>query len=245
MTEYHHHHDVTDVAHRADCAECASVWADLERISAEAAALPVLTPSRDLWSGIEARLDGVSPAAPVSPMPSPAATGRATARAAARWFSPATLRLAIAASALVAVTAGVTWRLAKAPQTTTTLLVQGGEPVVGGSVAVVSDVPLDSVGSALDRAVRIRAAGYEEEFQTMDAEIRTMQTLLEQRRGQLDSATVAVLERNLAVIDQAIRESRDAFQKDPASRFLAAQLSRSYTTKLTLLRSTAMMPAGT
>ena len=39
-------------------------------------------------------------------------------------------------------------------------------------------------------------------------------------------------------------ESRAALMKDPASQFLAAQLARSYTTKLTLLRSTATMPVG-
>jgi hypothetical protein len=54
-----------------------------------------------------------------------------------------------------------------------------------------------------------------------------------------------VLERNLRVIDTAIAESRAAFLRDPASQFLAAQLARSYSTKLTLLRSTATMPMGT
>ena len=49
----------------------------------------------------------------------------------------------------------------------------------------------------------------------------------------------------LAVIDQAIRESRAAFLQDPASRFLAVRLARSYTSKLTVLRDMATLPTGT
>ena len=38
--------------HRAGCAHCAGLVADLERITTEAASLPTLAPSRDLWAGI-------------------------------------------------------------------------------------------------------------------------------------------------------------------------------------------------
>jgi hypothetical protein len=47
MTE----HDLINESHRAACAECRAAWAELESISAEARALPQLTPSRDLWAG--------------------------------------------------------------------------------------------------------------------------------------------------------------------------------------------------
>ena len=66
-----------------------------------------------------------------------------------------------------------------------------------------------------------------------------------ERRAQLEPQTIEVLERSMTLIDQAITESRAALAKDPASQFLAAQLARSYSTKLTLLRSTATMPVGT
>ena len=78
----------------------------------------------------------------------------------------------------------------------------------------------------------------------MDVEIRAMQSLLNERRAELDPNTIAVLEKSLTLIDQAISESRAALLSDPASQFLAAQLARSYSTKLTLLRSTATMPMG-
>ena len=87
--------------------------------------------------------------------------------------------------------------------------------------------------------------GNAEAFTSMDLEIRALQTLLDERRSQLEPQTIEVLERSMTLIDQAITESRAALAKDPASQFLAAQLARSYSTKLTLLRSTATMPVGT
>ena len=94
------------------------------------------------------------------------------------------------------------------------------------------------------RAFDTLASTYDADFTAMDGEIRALQELLATRRDQLDSGTVAVLERSMTLIDQAIAESRAALAKDPASQFLAAQLARSYATKLTLLRSTATLPVG-
>jgi hypothetical protein len=92
-----HPHDVTNEQHRAECGECKQLWAELDAISAEAAQLPTLTPSRDLWSGIEARIGGTMP----TPVPSTP-----------RWYSSQNFRLAMAASLLIAATSAVTWRIA-------------------------------------------------------------------------------------------------------------------------------------
>ena len=42
--------------HLAECAACAEALVELRAIANEAALLPPLTPSRDLWAGIEARI---------------------------------------------------------------------------------------------------------------------------------------------------------------------------------------------
>ena len=81
--------------------------------------------------------------------------------------------------------------------------------------------------------------------ETLDREIATLQAIVDDRRSALDPRTVAVLEENLALIDRAIAESRAALAADPASRFLATQFARAYTSKLTLLRDAATLPAGT
>ena len=221
----HDEHGIESPEHRAACAECAVVWADLERISAEAGRLPLLTPSRDLWLGIESRIDA-SAAAQTRAAVTPLQSRRG-------WLVRPAFRMAIAASALVAVSAGVTWQVA-----------------TSGSIA-------QAVGSATPSAIVPSAVGIAQLGQlselasltsvnqtviSMDREIADLQSIVDERRDLLDPATITVLEQNLALIDRAIAESRRALEADPASRFLAAQFARAYTSKLTLLRDVATLP---
>lgn len=219
-------HDITDERHRVRCAPCAEAWEDLERISRAARALPTLTPTRDLWAGIEARLSAARPDAE-SP-----GTNAPAARARRNWYAVPAVRLAAAASFLIAATATVTWQVANRTATDAgPIALRTGDAVPGSS------------GEA-GAAALYREASYESDFGDMDREIRSLEALVATQRAQLDPATVAVLERNLAVIDRAIAESRTAFLRDPASRFLATQLTRSFTSKLTLLRDMARLSAG-
>jgi hypothetical protein len=206
-------HDPTNHAHRATCAECTALWTDLERISAEAARLPHLSPSRDLWAGIEARLDaaGGAPAAP---------------RSARRWLSSPTVRLAIAASLLVAVSSAVTWQLATGR----------------GAAASVTD--LATLPAASTEDAELHLAAFSATVSSMDTEIASLQAIVTERSSELDPRTVEVLKTNLAVIDAAIAESRAALASDPASQFLADQFTRAYTSKLTLLRDAVTLPIG-
>jgi len=218
-------HDLTNEAHRADCEECAATWGELERIARDARALPALSPSRDLWAGIEARIAGVTPGA-VPDMTDGSRTALSRRRGA--WPARRTLRLAAAAGILVAATATITWQLATRDAT----------PATG--FATESGSPAGTGGASL-----YQQASYEQDFGAMDREIQLLESLVATQRAELDPATVAILERNLTVIDQAIRESREAFLQDPASRFLAVQLARSYSSKLTVLRDMATLPTGT
>jgi anti-sigma-K factor RskA len=59
---------------------------------------------------------------------------------------------------------------------------------------------------------------------------------LDAERGKLAPATIATVERNLAVIDAAIAESRAALAADPGNRDLAALLWASYRQKVALLQ---------
>ena len=222
MTRDHLDHDVADESHRASCAECTAVWTELEGISAQAARLPLLTPSRDLWAGIDTRLarHGVTEL-PVTVAPRPVAR---------RWFARPAVRLAAAASLLVAVSAGITWTYAKstAPQASAT-----GRSIeeLGGNRAAVTTV--------------VQPASLDETVATMDHEIAALRLLLDERRERLDPRTVSVLEANMQLIDKAIAESKAALEADPSSRFLAAQYARAYASKITLLRDVATIPAGT
>lgn len=79
---------------------------------------------------------------------------------------------------------------------------------------------------------------------TYDSEIASLHTTLENRRGQLNPATVAIIEQNLSVIDEAIRQSKAALARDPNSRLLNDQLDRTLAKKTGLLRAAVLLPAA-
>ena len=196
-------------AHLGACAVCREVARDLEQIHAAAASLPALTPSHDLWNGINARIE-----APVVSLESHRRSPIA------RW---STRQFAAAAAVLMAVTAGGTW-----------------------FVAVRSaGAPTERVATSPGPRTELVSVASEKGMAAYEGEIGTLRNIIETRRGELDSATVAVLEKNLKLIDQAISESKAALASDPASTFLADQVSRAYDTKLELLRSAAMLPSRT
>ena len=78
-----------------------------------------------------------------------------------------------------------------------------------------------------------------------DSAITGLQRLLAERRGQLDTATVRVVEQSLAVIDQAIAQARAALAKAPNDRYLNGHLQRALDRKLHLLRQAATLPTYT
>lgn len=203
-------HELENEQHRAVCDECRTLWAELDAISAEAAALPQLTPSRDLWTGIEARI---------------AHTARP------KMWQSQTFRLAIAATLLVAVSSGVTWRLATAP-------------AVDALPTLATTSPNSDETPEQAEAAELHLASFTASVTQMEREISALQTIVTERRSELDPRTVEVLEANLKVIDAAIAESRAALDADPASRFLSAQYTRAYTSKITLLRDAARIPTG-
>jgi anti-sigma factor RsiW len=195
-------------AHLAGCAACREVARDLETIHAEAASLPTMTPSRDLWAGIEARIEA------------PVVSLNASRRPLARW---SWRQVAAAAAVLMAVTAGGTWFVA---------VRSAGSPTERVATSSTPRAELVSVAAQKGMA-------------TYESEISALHNIIETRRGELDSATVTVLEKNLKLIDQAIAESKAALAADPASAFLADRVSRAYDTKLELLRAAALLPSRT
>ncbi len=192
---------------------------ELRAIVRAAGDLPPLSPSRDLWSGIAARIE-----APVVALPTRAAQeNSAVAQSSAMlpWR-----RMAIAASLLVAATAGVTYSIVKHGAT--------AQVAASGDSAMV-EAPLATVPVA--------PASLQTAEQTFDREIGAMRKIVDERRKELDPATVGILEKNLKLIDGAIAESKAALAKDPASAFLMDRLTHAYDTKLQLLRGVATIPA--
>jgi Putative zinc-finger len=247
--------------HLRECVRCAGLVRDLENIQKEAAALPDLVPSRDLWSGIEARI-----AAPVIPL---AARPERQKRFVPAWMG-------IAAAALIVSTAGVTYLLtarslrpggdSRVAQANPATQVQstnpgthtGAGPTEAGGAGVPTNLPgqpdnsPSPQGSATTRTgvpVILASQNAQSEPSQSDAvygrEIEMLQTIVRQRRTQLDSSTVAIIERNLQIIDNAIDQSRAALARDPASMMLSQQLTHALDKKVELLRTAAMLPAST
>jgi hypothetical protein len=190
----------------------------LRAIVRAAAELPELSPSRDLWSGIESRIE-----APVVVLPARITTEpvvRVTPAAPLPWR-----QLAIAASLLIAVTAGITYTLTK----------RDGAALAVRSDSATVDAPIS--GTPVEQ-VSLQTAE-----ETFDHEIGAMRTIIAERRKDLDPVTLAVLTKNLKLIDAAISESKAALAKDPASAFLLDRLTHAYDTKLQLLREVANIPS--
>jgi hypothetical protein len=72
-------------------------------------------------------------------------------------------------------------------------------------------------------------------------EVAQLEDILATHRGELDPATARILEKNLGVIDQAIRESVQALRFDPGNRFLETHLERSIRAKGEYLRDAALL----
>jgi anti-sigma factor RsiW len=76
------------------------------------------------------------------------------------------------------------------------------------------------------------------------ATVKELTGALEAARPHLSPETVAIIERNLDVIDEAIAESRSALLRDPGNRVLLDVLAGTYRQKLDLLRRAALLAAS-
>lgn len=220
-------------AHASSCAACGQLLADLSSIQTDAAALPLLVPSRDLWYGIAERID-----ARVIPLDASRIERAAPKRR--TWLRPAA-----AAAALVVLTAGITHYVTRASLTRVPAAsVVAAAPVTGDPTAEFVSTATERVRGGMVKLTSAESTMNEAE-PVFDGEITKLRKLVHERRSQLDPRTVAVLEQSVAVIDSAIAQSRAALSKDPASAFLATQLNRSLEKKVELLRTVASLPSRT
>ncbi len=81
--------------------------------------------------------------------------------------------------------------------------------------------------------------------QDYDAAVAQLQEIIYERRAELDSVTVRVIEENLAAIDRAIDEARNALAADPANGYLSQHLAATMRRKVDLLRRAATTASAT
>ena len=139
--------------------------------------------------------------------PRAASIGRALPRRVWVWLAAAAVLLVAASSAL-----------------TTLILRNGDQPVATGH-----DERGD--GDSLGGAPGFRTVS--DEYERMDRDLAAM---LATHREKLQPETIAKVERNLAIIDEAISEIRQALAEDPNNRALQQLLKASYGQKAALLQ---------
>lgn len=247
--------------HLRECVRCASLVRDIENIRDDAAALPDLVPARDLWDGIEARI-----AAPVIPL---AARPERQRRFAPAWMGVAAAALIVSTAGITYMltarslssrqngSAAQTSPLAgqqqpavdagSAQQPPDNSLAAAPGQIEGGSSAspaLAGGTPAPRSGVRASLASRDIQSGSSHSEAVYGREIEMLQGIVRQRRTQLDSSTVAIIEKNLQIIDAAIAQSRAALAKDPASLLLSEQLTHALDKKVELLRTAALLPAS-
>jgi anti-sigma factor RsiW len=76
------------------------------------------------------------------------------------------------------------------------------------------------------------------------ASVAALEQTLARNRDRLDTATVRVIEKNLGIIDRAIRDAQSALAADPANPYLNQHLAQETRRKLELLRQAATLASA-
>jgi anti-sigma factor RsiW len=226
-------------AHLAECDECRTVLQELRLVTVIARSDREREPATDLWPGVLARI-GRTHTRPLNAETRPhnertaevvafehpgdrtSAFGSAPAGPSAqspRRISFSVPQLALAASLLIAVSAGVAY-------------VAAGRNVVRPTSR---EAPILAMAETLSiPSADVAPANFADA--QFDKAVSDLEQILLQQRETLDPRTVVVIERNLRLIDEAIRQARAALDADPANMYLNSYLAEARRRKLDLLR---------
>jgi anti-sigma factor RsiW len=220
-------------SHLDGCDECRRTVDELSVVRRLGAGLKPMEPPSRVWTGIEhavrERLRETSERG--QPDTERAATGwRRRLRFASGQGDTAVSRwrwTGVAAVAAVALLAAVTGLFSGR------FLNRGSAP----QVAVAPSAPEPDTNDAA-QSVETELRQAEEHYQKA---ITGLEQIASAEKGNLDPSTAATLEKNLAVVDQAIGESRAALKAQPASELVQQSLLDNFKTKIALLQETVAL----
>jgi len=219
-------------AHLKGCAPCTAVLNDLKRVVARASTVASHPPQADLWAGIAGRIerDGAARVVPFA--------ARETRRVV--FTLP---QLAAAAALLIAVSGGIAWQAAERiraarPEAAQTASSAPSQPRRSSPENLPSEGGTGAADFARVETVSMADAQY-------DAAVSDLEKALKAGRGRLDASTIAIVEHNLQIIDQAINQAREALASDPANSYLSSHLVEARRRKLDLLRRATALATET
>jgi anti-sigma factor RsiW len=221
-------------AHLKSCASCAAVLNDLKRVVARASTVTSHPPQADLWAGITGRIERDA-AARVVPF----------AARQARRVAFTLPQLAAAAALLIAVSGGIAWTVAERLRSET--LLPAGAPsavsVAQPSRPADADGTAPATGNGAADFARVETVSMADA--QYDAAVTDLEKALKAGRDRLDASTIAIVEHNLQIIDQAINQAREALASDPANSYLSSHLVEARRRKLDLLRRATALATET
>lgn len=203
--------------HLARCSECRDTLAQLRGVRERAGSLGERMPEHDLWPGIAARI------AAAPPLRVTVSDGTGDVRPAWKKRRFAFSAPQLAAAALVVALLG------------------GGSAIVLSRLAPGARLRAGPEASATPKAAAPVAASFAAlDRGTSDAEVdravADLEAVLKKRTDHLDPATRQVVSRNLATIDSALVQIRQALRKQPTDAYLNRSLTSTMLRKLDVLR---------
>ena len=213
--------------HLGGCAECRRLVDDLREIRRAVGQLTtdLREPPVRAWARLERaiKLEHDHGARRLQPSGT-AAEGDAWRRPARSTVFRTASWLAAAAILVLATAIGLQFRSAR----------RAADTAAGASTSATASI---SVGAAAENVeAELRAA---EEHYTKA--ITGLEQITKTEQGALDPGTAATLQKNLAVIDQAISESRAALRTQPASEPAQESLVENFKAKIGLLQDTVAL----
>ena len=205
--------------HLAGCAECRHLVEDLRDLLRAAAELELREPPVRAWPRLERAIRMEEQRADRGLGPGDVVTGPAKA---GHYWTYATW-LAAAAALILATMVGLRYaptRHVDAPPTATP---GAGAPITANDAAQSVETELRQAETHYEKA------------------IKGLEVIANSEQNELDPRTAATLQKNLAVIDQAISESRAAVRAQPASEPAQQSLIEGFKTKIGLLQDTVAL----
>jgi len=201
-------------AHLSACAECAALVGDLRAVVAAARDVADAPPAADLWPGIARRIAERGRRPQVVPIES---------RTGPRRLTFSIPQLVAASLAVALLSAAAVWTALREPDT----------GVVGSPGVATAPADPSGAGALVSDG---GSGGTPAAFAEYEAAVADLERLLDEIADDIDPESRRAIDRNLAIIDQAIQQTRGALEADPDDVYLNTHLASTMQRKIDVLQ---------